>query len=506
MRLEDRVRILAAAHCPGRHPDTDLERTMLRRSIGRYEKHNIRAKVQPSYPVEEQETLERWRASVVDHIDTRVSCYRQLWTIASETCNVAPAPASRMEHRALRIPELLDLILRYAGPETQMVAWRVSHNWRNSARSVIKCPFGGRRLPDAAIEYGSLVDPAASTLDQPDDQEMQAFSQHVHETLQRLERASNRQDELSVLGLRRKSIYFSARYTQSPMLPANISAILDDLDVAQHDMFRQLWIAGLLAPHHTELVSRNPHLYWLDFTQFKINPYLPALFGTRLEEKQGRIDIKLQSNEAGNVSLLLTPLSEDLLNLLSSMSLTRPPCKAIGIYHSRDTTRYDPPGREHHEVSNKELLVRLHSEQGVTIAEVVRALLKHTPRVLSSWLDRAADLRHKVLTGHWQEDIWHVPGAPCFFLLLDSLAMEQEWVGDQEHAASIQQAMSECSPGREMERMMQIPMSRSFCGHITRPLYLIADDFREERQGEWVPKELMEPSASSIRYPVAWDR
>lgn len=152
------------------------------------------------------------------------------------------------------------------------------------------------------------------------------------------------------------------------------------------------------------------------------------------------------------------------------------------------------------------MLLRLRNDEGLRVKEVLAALIQYAPRVLSSWLEQVADLKQKIGTGHWQEDVWHVSGIPRFTLLLDSANMEQEWIGDGDHWQSIMDA-SEVEPSSlSYERISAIPMPRSFCGHTTRLPYLIADGFREERQIEWVPRELIEPAPSSIRFPVNWDK
>ncbi|KAF2824861.1 hypothetical protein CC86DRAFT_420177 [Ophiobolus disseminans] len=374
LSIEERVRILAAAHFPEHHPKTESKRAWLRREIGQYEKHNLRAKVEPSHPREEQHVLEKWRVEVLSYVDERISRYRlssaNLSSVASH--GVARTVTHPTEHRALYIPELLDNILRFSVPEAQITAWGDSRRWRRSAKLVIK---------------------------------------------------STQHNELSGAGLWKKSLYFPARYTQSSNLPPALSIALDQWDTLQHELFREMWIIALDETYQGKLESRHPHLYWLDFSQFAVNPYFSALFG-----------------------------SPGLLGLNVILATTMYECWNL------PQLRYLSPGKEIYESSNKELLVRLHNDKGITIGEVVRALNENTPRLYSAWLERAADLRSKISTGHWQEDIWHVPSSPRFYLMLDSSAMDQEWIGDQEHSAQIQLAMTNGLPSQEMQRLMQIPI------------------------------------------------
>ena len=54
--------------------------------------------------------------------------------------------------------------------------------------------------------------------------------------------------------------------------------------------------------------------------------------------------------------------------------------------------------------------------------------------------------------------------------------------------------------------MTEGPLPRTFWGRITRPVLMVANDWREARQREWMPQELMEPAESTVLRPINWDQ
>lgn len=143
------------------------------------------------------------------------------------------------------------------------------------------------------------------------------------------------------------------------------------------------------------------------------------------------------------------------------MFFTQPPCKTLGIYHHRhDKGKIDKWARAS---SKLELLGRIHNPEGLRVNEFLSALEQYYPIVFHAWLYRAYRLREQVAWRHWIDDIWYVPGAPELVLLLDNCAMKAEEDG----------------------------LEYGF--HTSRRAYLAAERCRAERQGEWLPQELMEP-------------
>jgi hypothetical protein len=246
----------------------------------------------------------------------------------------------------------------------------------------------------------------------------------------------------------------------------------------------------------------------LDFSQFGFNLYFDALFDDRATQKRGMYDITLQSgSDSGNLVIDSSRYPPSLLRFLDNMFSTQPQCKVVGIYHSQDT-RFEHKRLYgcHRAVSADRkscltLLTRVRNESGVRVGQIIAALKDHA----ATWTTRAEKLANQISTRHWQEDVWQVPGAPHFSLLLDSEAMGDEGIDEE----------------AEVSRMFETPLSIGFvnidfdtfypscemlCGHITRHCYMYADGWRRERQGEWMGEDLMkERMVSTLRSPINWD-
>jgi hypothetical protein len=80
---------------------------------------------------------------------------------------------------------------------------------------------------------------------------------------------------------------FTARFAQSRHLLPDIASVLDELDDNQ-DPFR------LLAPSTNWAISRKPHVYWLDLSQYHITPYFNLLFDYRVLTSRGKIEVTLR--------------------------------------------------------------------------------------------------------------------------------------------------------------------------------------------------------------------
>ena len=82
--------------------------------------------------------------------------------------------------------------------------------------------------------------------------------------------------------------------------------------------------------------------------------------------------------------------------------------------------------------------------------------------------------------------------------------MSQDWMDEE----GLHAAMSEVMRTRDEIDPEILPMPTAYLGHNTRPIYLAASGFRDERQGEWIPADGTEPTplVSSIRYSINWNR
>jgi hypothetical protein len=83
--------------------------------------------------------------------------------------------------------------------------------------------------------------------------------------------------------------------------------------------------------------------------------------------------------------------------------------------------------------------------------------------------------------------------------------MSQDWIDEGGISSLISHHIREAADGYD-PGMVQIPTA--FRGHDNRPVYLTASGFRDERKGDWMPREAMEAAQSigSIHFPVDWNR
>jgi hypothetical protein len=510
--LEDEQRhILAIAHHGSLYTDaTDVDydntsAVRYRDQVRLREGYNARAIIQPGYPAHEQRELDAWRNQVVCLIHRRISDY-QTRRISDNHNDHDDAVHSQsgtdFEHRVLNVSEILDHILDIAGPSTEITAWHVSHKWRRSAKDLI----GSRSRHPSCDDSGDLVEygqPLSTDSLDGDDANAQEFDEFRRTVRSDIDRRGN-------CGAP-KYLFFPARLTQRKDMPDDLKAWLNELDTTQSDTFCRSWYGSV---HPAPLQSRGTPstVYWLDFSQFRFNPYFDALFDDRATQKRGMYDITLQSgSDSGNLVIDSSRYPPSLLRFLDNMFFTQPRCKVVGIYHSQDN-RFEHKrlyGCDRAVSADRKscltLLKRVRNDSGVHIGQIIAALKDHAATVLSTWTTRAEKLANEVSTRHWQEDVWQVPGAPRFSLLLDSEAVGDEGIDEDAEIAR----MSDTPLRIGFENIdfdTFYPSCQMLHGHITRHCYMYADGWRQERQGEWMGEDLMkEPMVSTLRSPTNWD-
>jgi hypothetical protein len=180
--------------------------------------------------------------------------------------------------------------------------------------------------------------------------------------------------------------YLPAYYTQLCGLSRSMIEKLDYLDLTQSHRSAR-WLPR---------ASRDAALYWLDLSQFEVNPYFSLLFvrGDGVGHRLGRWEIDLRASGA-KTSLLLEPGSATtaLVQTISSMCVTNLPVKYLGIYHH--VRRADSDGE------NKKLLARIRNDGGVRVSQVLDALHCVAPTVLETWQagPRSSSTAQEMLTG-----------------------------------------------------------------------------------------------------------
>ncbi|KAI0585083.1 hypothetical protein TUN199_05085 [Pyrenophora tritici-repentis] len=306
---------------------------------------------------------------------------------------------TRTEHRLFHITELLSMILQDAGPEAQVQALYVSHDWRSSALAVISSQINPSRLEfsrvHAPVEYGQSLDPDLSIVLQPSQQEVAEFELHAKRLLER-----RRHTSLD------KTLYFPARFTQLNNLSDDINAALNKMN---DDNTHQLEV--MLAP--------NTGPCWLDFSQVSTNPYFKQLFdkGHRFVQRLGRWEITLRPpTVTGDLLTMKSGIIRTLQDAIGSMHVTCPPTKSLGICHFDRTGEGYP--------SQSVLITRICSDDGIRVAELLDTLEKIAPKVLSTWMTNAQHLRdEQIPSSHWFDDSWRMLGAPKITIHLDNAMM-----------------------------------------------------------------------------------
>jgi len=454
------------------------ERKLLRPGLERNDLRNLQPIAQPSYSATEQLAVDLWRVQVRAEVSKRMSTYTSS-TVDVPRSQIQPTlgpPHQKVhtEHRIFHIPELLDLILSLTDPETQVSALSVATFWASSALSVIssqKNVHGFRSLHvHPPIEYGQLITPELVPR-RPTSDDIEQFGAHLRRLIERRYNG------------RAKIIYCPARYTQIRDLPGDIAQALNELDVSQRHKVHQ---------HLPFVVARDTDVYWLDLSQFEVNPYFEQLFARedRIRSRLGRWEINLRaSTTKGHLLIEHDDTVDSLIHAIGSMHVTNPPVRCLGVYHNSMCAEGMP--------GFNKLLVRVRNDEGIRIAELLAALESVAPTVLETWrFNTQFLLDHRLKNAHWLDNVWLFPGVPRLSIHLDHTDMSDEVIDYQ--------AMKTFADVDAAEAVAQEKMG--YRHHITRVAYMCAEPFRAEREGEWLPEELFEPMESTTgRSPINWD-
>jgi hypothetical protein len=150
---------------------------------------------------------------------------------------------------------------------------------------------------------------------------------------------------------------------------------------------------------------------WEDFTQFRLNPFLHAIFRENLSLNMGVYELKLQSLHCSHDFVFSTIANfEALVDLIGPMHVTQPPCKAIEVCIETLSPRYDRM-RTHSNGSYKK--VHVSNLEGVTCAQLLGAFEKSARRTLWHWHFSACQTKTKI----WRMDeftdaVLRIHGAP----------------------------------------------------------------------------------------------
>jgi len=299
-------------------------------------------------------------------------------------------------------------------------------------------------------EHGKLIDEDVMAPLQPISDEMKRFDLDFERVYERWRTSKGS-----------GALYFPAKCAQRRDLPGPLSETLNHLDSTQP--------SHAFPWYHRVRVSRETDIFWLDLSQFEVNPYLEALFVEEHQSKHhlGRWEICLRAAASPQTLLLNSLLSNKaLLEIFGSMQVTSPPCRALGIYHD-DYWKTHTNGRN-------TLLTRIRNDQGVRVSELLYALQQVAPIVLETWFKNTEWLVGEILQAHWIDDIWNVPGAPTIHIYLDNVDMSDD-VHMFKSIASAEEVDAWSTAN---------PLVLGLSSHITRAALMSSEPLRRSREKE----------------------
>ena len=321
------------------------------------------------------------------------------------------AAAERVGH----IPELVENILRFADPATQIrSAWNTSFAWRQTAADVIARSQGPDSFqgthPCGAVEE-SQDRPAEFALAgrNPTTEEMQNLQRDVALSLMTIQRRSG----IGVRNLDIRVPIFPTRVTCSTLLPRSTA-----------DSYNELRACSMLGFHTCGAGLQG----WHEFTQLEINPYLSAVFHGIVLTDRGTLEIKLRPKN--HVDDLLFPCAKPpaLRDVVWPMQLSQPPCKVVDVsvqvphwwFNGWKTDRRGDPVDCKHEATYDRVqqIEKISNNDGVTCGQIIEVLESRMVACLLHWQACAAKLRKEVETMEEFTDLWCLSGAPKFVLRL----------------------------------------------------------------------------------------
>ncbi|KAI0585082.1 hypothetical protein TUN199_05084 [Pyrenophora tritici-repentis] len=227
--------------------------------------------------------------------------------------------------------------------------------------------------------------------------------------------------------------------------------------------------------------------------QFTINPYLQAFFAEndQITHRLGRWEICLNAAATPETLTLNTFLSSKvLLDAVASMHITNPPCRAIGLYHHNSSMMA--------KCGWKRLLARLGNNDDIRIGELLDALKRSAPTVLTAWVRNSEWLAYGILQHtHWIDDVWILPGVPTIELHLDNVDMSDSaiHIDEVKIGAATMDTFNAAATA-----------SLGLRSHVTRIAEMNAMPFRRSRERAWISEDLIEPAESTTgRHPINWD-
>ena len=347
--------------------------------------------------------VEKWRRTLLYTIDARLKLYsnftRSMGAPISGTAHeLQPGHLSFSARRVFEIPELLEMILRYATTDSQYAAWNVDVSWRQTIRYILVSDYHSHH-PCPPVDHGQTIDRELSWL-QPTEQKIIEIE---HAILSLRQRMTPQGSATTTASIPAPSQYFPTKISQA----RNIPQLYYD-NIRDWYEYIRFSLPGMLPQFGSPC--------WLDLSQFSFNSYFLELFPGRVRLHLGRCEIILgpcsSEQRVYKESLPQTAFDE----LIRFMFLTEPPCKALGIYLPRRRGR---PLRS---------VAKVRDAEGIRVGQILRALKENADDTLSCWKDGVKDLRRDIeglcwrafTTCEMKRDASNFEAYPKFMIFLES--------------------------------------------------------------------------------------
>jgi hypothetical protein len=338
--------------------------------------------------------VEEWRTTALDAIDSRLAVYAHRPAVqpVSDTKSVSSYIQTH-EHtpvvlRVLLIPELLEMILQYAAPSTQYTAWNVNTTWRSTIKHILgsRHRSAGSQKP---VDYGQVMETSPLWL-QPSEEEIAEIEQFAATLSSKTHREATER-------------FFPARIVQARALSLEASTAIY---TAWERFYQQV----------PQSLSQATDEHWCDLSQLRFNPYFLDLYSGRVQLKLGRCEITLRPGTQRLLYKRLLP-EADFTQLIGSMFLTDPPCKAIGVYVPRVGS------------GSLEPVAKILDVDGIRVGHLLSTLQEHCNVALDTWHKQAEKLRRDISESHWikftanwqKRYPWSCPGFPKFTVFFEQV-------------------------------------------------------------------------------------
>ena len=325
------------------------------------------------------------------------------------------APCSAAQH-VFDTGELVEIILRFAGPTAQLLAYNLSPTWRAASQAFInddRRSEYGAGSPHRPVNYGDVM-PNAHIL-----HPSSTVPQYQIDKLRLL--TTRAQNGLFTSPLPRFS-YWPAILTQDPRVNVKLATTIVFIYQTQIYTYPYLWAnlgsvftddallrADLTLGLHARVSIPRPHpLRFLDLSQFSLNPFFAALFPSRIGLHGGAYEITLPPYSSHIRDARISPVA---LQGVASLFVTSPPVTTLAL-----TIRVPAPVGPW--IQGVETLDTVHDGGGVRVGMLVGRMEALERRVKGDWRFWTQMMRNTVAENAKGTDYWCVRARPVVVVRL----------------------------------------------------------------------------------------